>query len=349
MTLMTWEEQQIQTAIAALRRGQRGLSRKLLEGILRVSPNSEQAWFWLSQVVEKAEEKRFCLEQVLSLNRRNALARRELAVLGPGPSRSPLKEEAYLQRGDKFFLSLTAGYVVLLAAAEILVAQMQPYVGLILHSLLLIGVMAYGARCWSGPAYRFWVGMSLPPLIRLVSFSLPLSLVPLMYWYLLVSVPLFGAVFVTQRFLLRVSWDRVGLHSKGLLPQIGVSLLGVPLGMLEYWILRPAPLVSGQREEEFLIAALILLVSTGFLEELIFRGILQHVATEMMGRWGIVYISLVFAVLHIGYRSVGDFFFVLGVALVFGWYVHRTRSIVGVSLAHGLINIWLFLIAPFLI
>lgn len=348
MTLMAWEEQQIQTAIAALRRGQRGLSRRLLEGILRVSPNSEQAWFWLSQVVERAEEKRFCLEQVLSLNRRNALARRELAVLGPGPSRSPLQEEVYSQRGDKFFF-LAVGYAVLLAAAEILVAQMQPYAGLILHSLLLIGAMAYGARCWSGPAYRFWVGMSLAPLIRLVSFSLPLPLVPLMYWYLLVSVPLFGAVFVIQRFLLRVPWERMGLHSRGLLPQIGVSLLGVPLGMLEHQILQPAPLVSGQREEEFLIAALILLISTGFLEELIFRGILQHVATEMMGRWGIVYISLVFAVLHIGYRSVGDFFFVLGVALVFGWYVHRTRSIVGVSLAHGLINIWLFLIAPFLI
>ena len=36
------------------------------------------------------------------------------------------------------------------------------------------------------------------------------------------------------------------------------------------------------------------------------------------------------------------------VALVFGWARERTGSIVGVSLAHGLTNIVLFLVMPFL-
>ena len=42
-----------------------------------------------------------------------------------------------------------------------------------------------------------------------------------------------------------------------------------------------------------------------------------------------------------------DVVFVFGVALFFGYVVERTDSILGVSLSHGLTNIVLFLVAPF--
>lgn len=342
------QEQRLQAAVAAFRSGQKGYAQQLLEGILLACPDSERAWFWLSQVVEAVEERRFCLERVLALNRRNALARRELEALGPGPSWSPLGKVTCLEKEVRSFWFLALGYLVVLAAGETLIALVAPRAGLIIHSLLLMGTLVYSARYWNGPFYRFWVGMSLPPLIRLVSLSLPLRPVPLVYWYLIVSIPLFAAAFVMGRFLLQLSWDQMGLHGRGLPHQIAVSVLGVPLGILERWILRPTPLLSDWNAGEFLLAALILMISTGLLEELIFRGVLQYVAVGVMGKWGIVYTSLAFAILHIGYRSVSDVLFVFGVALLFGWYVQRTRSIVGVSLAHGIINVWLFLIAPFL-
>lgn len=341
-------DRQIQKAVMALRSGQRVRARELLERVVRAHPDSERAWYWLAQAVETVEERRFCLYQTLSLNRRNALARREMEALGQGPSWSPLEGATVLEeRGETFWLP-ALGYLVLLTVAEILTALVEPRLGLLLHSLLLTGALIYGARCCDRPAYRFWMGMSLAPLIRLISLSLPLQSAPLMYWYLIISVPLYVATFIVRRLILRIPWDQLGLHGRGLAWQVLMPFLGLPLGMLEYRILRPAPLISGWNPGEFLMAALILLVSTGLIEELIFRGIMQQAAMETMGKQGIVYVSAVFAALHIGHRSLTDVFFVFGVALLFGWLVQRTRSIVGVSLTHGLINIWLFLVAPFL-
>ncbi len=338
---------QIQRAVDALRSGQRDRARALLERVVRAYPDWEQGWYWLAQAVETVEEQRFCLRQTLNLNRRNALARRGLEALGEGPSRSPLEATASQEAGRTFWLP-ALGYLVLLMVAEILTALVEPRLGLLLHSLLLISALMYGARCCDRPTYRFWMGVSLAPLIRLISLSLPLRSVPLIYWYLIISVPLYVAAFILKRLVLQIPWDQVGLHGRGLALQGLIPFLGLPLGMLEYRILRPAPLISGGNPGEFLIAALILLISTGLIEELIFRGIMQQVALEVMGRQGMVYVSAIFAVLHIGHRSLVDVVFVFGVALLFGWFVQRTRSIVGVSLTHGMINIWIFLIAPLL-
>jgi membrane protease YdiL (CAAX protease family) len=86
---------------------------------------------------------------------------------------------------------------------------------------------------------------------------------------------------------------------------------------------------------------------TGFVEELIFRGVMQRASVRAVGRFGWLYVALLFAVLHVGYRSVADVIFVFGVALMFGWVVESTRSLLGVTLAHGLTNVVLFLIMPF--
>jgi hypothetical protein len=95
-----------------------------------------------------------------------------------------------------------------------------------------------------------------------------------------------------------------------------------------------------------LVPILILMFSTGFIEELIFRGMMQRAATEALGRFGLPYVAALFAVLHVGYLSVLDVVFVLIVGLFFGWVAARTHSIVGVTLSHGLTNIVLFLVMP---
>jgi membrane protease YdiL (CAAX protease family) len=117
---------------------------------------------------------------------------------------------------------------------------------------------------------------------------------------------------------------------------------------VEYLILRPEPLILALRWQEVIVPALILLVATGFVEELAFRGVMQRSA-QALGSWGWIYIAVVFSVLQIGHLSALHWLFVLAVALLFGWIVKRTGSILGVSLSHGLINVCLFLIFPFVI
>ncbi len=343
-------EGRISRAVAAIRAGDRIRARRWLEDVVRAEPDSEPGWFWLAHAVESDEERRFCFSQVLRVNRRNALARRELEALGPGPVRSPLEARPVSRRGLPFSESLTAqalGYLLMLALAEILTTFVEPRLGMLLHSLLLTGTLFYGARSWDHPSHRLWLALGLAPLIRLLSLSLPLRTFPLIYWYLIVSIPLFVATAVIRR-TVNLSWAEIGLHGRGLLWQLLIAGMGPFLGIVEYRILRPVPLIPALTWREILLPALILLFSTGLLEELIFRGVMQRIALEVMGKWGMVYVAAVFAALHIGHRSLMDVFFVFGVALLFGWFAHRTRSVVGVSLTHGLINIWLFLVVPFL-
>jgi membrane protease YdiL (CAAX protease family) len=168
------------------------------------------------------------------------------------------------------------------------------------------------------------------------------------YWYLLTSIPLFVAILLTTR-ALSFDWRGMGLTLRGLPFQILVALTGFGFGMVEYYILQPAPLAPALGFVYAWWPALILIVSTGLLEELIFRGLLQRTGEDVMGRWGMPYVALLFAVLHIGYRSLSDVVFVFVVGLFLGWVVQRTRSLVGVTLAHGLTNTMLFLIMPFLV
>lgn len=139
----------------------------------------------------------------------------------------------------------------------------------------------------------------------------------------------------------------------GLIPvQLLIGLMGVGLGVVEYLILASEPLVVDPTLQNAWLPALILLLSTGFVEEFIFRGVMQRAAVEVFGGWGIVYVSLLFAVLHIGWIEAAnplswvDIIFVFVIALFFGWVVKKTGSLFGVTLSYGLTNIMLFIVAP---
>jgi membrane protease YdiL (CAAX protease family) len=192
------------------------------------------------------------------------------------------------------------------------------------------------------------LSLAFAPLIRLLSLSLPLADVPLVYWYLITSIPLFVATYIAMR-TLDIDWRGVGVNLRALPLQLAVGVVGAAFGYMEYRILRPAPLARAFTLEQLWLPALILLFSTGFMEELIFRGVMQRAAQEALGGLHIAYVSALFAVLHVGYKSLLDVVFVFGVALFFGYVVERTDSILGVSLSHGLTNIVLFLVAPFLV
>lgn len=250
---------------------------------------------------------------------------------------------------NKNILFQVFGYLILLALAEFLSAVAESVVyGLVLHGLVLIGLLLQGALSGRRVTQRFCISLALVPLIRLMSLSLPLSDYQFMFWYMIIGAPLFIAAFVAAR-VMGFSLDRLLFNKNNFGLQILVGVSGLGLGFLEFLILKPEPLVSNFSFKEIWLPALILLIFTGLLEEVIFRALLQQTAREVLGRWGITFSAVLFAVMHIGYLSLLDFLFVLLVALYFGWVVYRTGSIVGVTLAHGLTNISLFLIFPFIL
>ena len=85
------------------------------------------------------------------------------------------------------------------------------------------------------------------------------------------------------------------------------------------------------------------------MEELIFRGVIQTLSERVMGMGSVLYVSLIFAVLHIGHYSMIDVAFVFMVALLFTAMVKKSGSLLGVTLAHGIANSMLYCVMPFLL
>jgi hypothetical protein len=75
-------EAMVRAGIEAYRAGKQSEARQLLEKAIELDDYNEQAWMWLSAVVETEEEKRTCLENVVVINPDNAEAKRGLKMLG---------------------------------------------------------------------------------------------------------------------------------------------------------------------------------------------------------------------------------------------------------------------------
>lgn len=84
--------QLLQRGIALAKAGRKEEARHCLERVIQADERNEQAWLWLSGMLESGEERRICLENVLAINPASAAAQRGLRLLGeqpPGPAAPP--------------------------------------------------------------------------------------------------------------------------------------------------------------------------------------------------------------------------------------------------------------------
>jgi membrane protease YdiL (CAAX protease family) len=235
-------------------------------------------------------------------------------------------------------------YLMALAAAELVVALVNPVGGMVFHVVILFSLILYSSFS-KHSCRKLYLALALAPLIRIISLSMPLSRFSPIYWYLIVAVPLFVAILVAMRSLDFRPSD-VGLTLRRSPLQGLVALTGIGFGWVEYNILKPDPLVSHLTLGEVILPALILLVASGFVEELVFRGVMQRSAEEALGSWGWLYVAGIYSLLYIGWLSAAQWFFILLVGLFFGWVVRRTGSLMGVTLSHGIANVLLYLVLP---
>jgi len=191
--------------------------------------------------------------------------------------------------------------------------------------------------------------LTLAPLIRILSLVMPLVHFLRIQWFTIISIAVYLSIIIIIR------QQKLALKDHGLrwpkrkhLPiEIGIALIAIPFGVMEYLILRPAPLISTFSAGDILVAILILFIGTGLLEEIIFRGLLQKKTVDMMGAWqGMLFVTILFAVLHIGNLSFLDVLLVFFIGGLYGVVVYKTKSIIGVTVSHTMVNIMLFIVCP---
>jgi uncharacterized protein len=193
------------------------------------------------------------------------------------------------------------------------------------------------------------LALTLVPLIRILSLVMPLAPFPRIHWFIIIGAAVYLGFFIIL-LQQKISLTHCGLRlpqKKHIPLEIGIAVLGLPLGYAEYLILQPVPFIESSSLETIIIAVLILFIATGLLEELVFRGLLQKTATDILGPWtGILFVTLIFAILHIGNLSILDVLLVFGIGGLYALVVKTTQTIIGVSISHTVVNIVLFIVCP---
>ncbi|MCP5098160.1 MAG: hypothetical protein GY943_21640, partial [Chloroflexi bacterium] len=106
-------------------------------------------------------------------------------------------------RAADWFPLIVLGYLVLVTVAEVVTTALAPSQNATLYGfiqvqyvLLLFVLCIHAAMKWGQADFPLLLTLTIVPLIRIISLSLPLAMFPQMYWYLLTSIPIFIAAFM---------------------------------------------------------------------------------------------------------------------------------------------------------
>ena len=260
-------------------------------------------------------------------------------------------------------------YLSALAVAEVLTAQHQ-LAGVAVH-LTLLFVLVLHSSLAPVRDRPLLLALTLAPLLPVVALALPLAGRPALAGLLFPALPvLVGAVAVARR--LGLSRSDLGLRPGALPQQVAVGLTGIPLAAAVYAAFRPPALATASAAGGVWLPLVGVLLVTGFLEEFVFRGVMQAPARRRLGAAGLVLVSAVCAVLTSGAVPAVAARFAAGaggggvsweawavllaplalsfaVSLLFAAVVARTGSLLGAAIAHGLANAGAFLLIPLLL
>lgn len=287
-------------------------------------------------IVSKGQEKTLRLHKQL-LNRLDNTMNM-LDRIGREPKKSTR------ERGALKVNVLSLIYLFVFAYLEYVTYFMSATIGLIFNFVILIILIINGSVIPVKEHQNFLIALGLFPLIIIVSLTVPMARIPQIYWYFIISTLIIVSIIGITKYLI-YSLSDIGLNLRKPLIQLAIALVGIGLGIVDYIILKPEPLIDTLNVQTVILPAFILIIATGFTEEIVFRGVLQR-ASYVLGSWGWVYVAAIYTITQIGHKSLYHIIYAFLVSILFGWVVKKTGSILGTSISHGLLNVGLYLVLP---
>ncbi|MDP2719685.1 MAG: hypothetical protein Q8P44_07645, partial [Dehalococcoidia bacterium] len=161
-------------------------------------------------------------------------------------------------------------YLILISMAEIIAALYNPVPGIIIHIIILFALILHATLNIHEPIGKMLLSLALAPMIRIASYSVPLVALRPFATYILIYFPLAISSFIVCRSL-HLKQSEVGLAVKLPAIQLAIGLTGFIFGVMEYMVLHYPPMVSRLALSEILLPAFVLTMTTGFVEEYVFR------------------------------------------------------------------------------
>lgn len=186
--------------------------------------------------------------------------------------------------------------------------------------------------------------LALISVFRCVSLTMPVFFEFTLYW-----LPLVYASFLPVIYLLRNS-SRVARVSIDVRTGIILLPLALPTGyilaVLEYRLIPPSTLLPSQTV--FDVGLLVITILTAaFVEEYLFRGLLQTSLTDRFNEVSAVLLtSFIFGVTRSPYTVGLEIVLSFSIGMLLGMLYSRTESLAFVTLLHGSINLFLFELLP---
>jgi len=238
---------------------------------------------------------------------------------------------------------VTVSAAVLLA--EWLLMQSWTLPGLLLYSVMLILLLLYSTFRWPRQQRQMLV-FTIPAVSRLMAFTLPLGSLSPLFAQLVVAVPVgLTAVFFVS--LLGQEWPALHFAWRRTPYYLFLIALGAGGGLLLFQFQQPTPLIwSSPLILLFNIFVLVILMA--FLEEWLFREIMQTALTRLWGDnllAGFV-VAFFYTALSLGQGPWPFILLIFVLTLALSWLRRVSNSLLSVSLLHGALNLTFFLILP---
>lgn len=272
---------------------------------------------------------------------------------------------AYLTGEEPLDLSSSVVFVVLLVSISL--SELFLLFGFVEYTLwgylvtLLVAIMA---PMWFETKTPLFAAIALVPLFRLVVLGMPVFVKLTLFWLLLIYGSLLPAMF----FVIRARGIELAVRSKteenpGLrdtqVVEITIGwksaalwfplavIVSLVLAEIEYAIITPEALIPVWNGAQLALISGVMIGLVGFVEEFLFRGVLQRVFEYYLGTWpGLLLASGIFGLVHSGYGIPVEMLFAGGIGLLFGWIYDRTDSLLLVTIMHGVLNVFLFAVIP---
>ncbi|TAH69117.1 MAG: CPBP family intramembrane metalloprotease [Anaerolineaceae bacterium] len=237
-------------------------------------------------------------------------------------------------------------FIILIVLVEVFFTFLSISIGAIIYLAILMSLLIAALLKYQKPCYQLFSALAIIPLIRIISVSLPMTGLSELLKIVFVSLPLFITGIIIAK-ITSITPKILGFTTYKLHIQLLISLIGLPLGLIKFYIIKPKLINISVAPVEILMWVITLIFCVGLLEEFLFRGILFNVAGKFLSNNKAMYfISLLYAALTISSKSFFNVIYAFMISLLFCRIFIWKKSIIGISLAHGIINITFYLICP---
>ena len=244
-------------------------------------------------------------------------------------------------------LLILIGYTLFLLVAELTTYYNLTPWNLLMEVIIIISLVTSSITTRDLKLSYLLQALILLPLLRIMGIIIPVNEIQPLYWLLIITMPLAVAILILMKNL-QINREDVGITIGKPFYQLLVGISGIIFGVVEYSILQPG-IVSGLTTANMIMAIPIIMLSTGLMEELIFRGIIQNTAENILGNWGgIIFASVLFTSFSIINPPL-NLIFTFMVSIFYGYIYQKTGSILGVSISHGLCNVMVYLYLPLIL